>query len=279
MNKLILINKEMDMTSHDLVNIARKSLRTKKIGHTGTLDPNATGLMVLAVNNATKLVNYLQNDDKEYIFQMEFGYTTDTLDQWGEKVQEQAVKEFSKAEFEEVLKSFLGDITQTPPIYSAIKVNGKKLYEYARANEPVEIPSRQVHISEIELLDFEDSYKVRVACSSGTYIRTLIADIAVKLGNLGVMTSLVRTRVGQMYLEDAISIDQLKNNELKFVDPEIVLEAYKKVEYPDQADIFNGRRIELDVAEDLVLITINNKSMAFYEREDNKTFKCKRGLW
>ncbi|NLY62880.1 MAG: tRNA pseudouridine(55) synthase TruB [Erysipelothrix sp.] len=279
MNKLILINKEMDMTSHDLVNIARRSLRTKKIGHTGTLDPNATGLMVLAVNNATKLVNYLQNDDKEYIFQMEFGYTTDTLDQWGEKVQEQAVKEFSKAEFEEVLKSFLGDITQTPPIYSAIKVNGKKLYEYARANEPVEIPSRQVHISEIELLDFEDSYKVRVACSSGTYIRTLIADIAVKLGNLGVMTSLVRTRVGQMYLEDAISIDQLKNNELKFVDPEIVLEAYKKVEYPDQADIFNGRRIELDVAEDLVLITINNKSMAFYEREDNKTFKCKRGLW
>lgn len=279
MNKLILINKEMDMTSHDLVNIARRSLRTKKIGHTGTLDPNATGLMVLAVNNATKLVNYLQNDDKEYIFQMEFGYTTDTLDQWGEKVQEQAVKEFSKAEFEEVLESFLGDITQTPPIYSAIKVNGKKLYEYARANEPVEIPSRQVHISEIELLDFEDSYKVRVACSSGTYIRTLIADIAVKLGNLGVMTSLVRTRVGQMYLEDAISIDQLKNNELKFVDPEIVLEAYKKVEYPDQADIFNGRRIELDVAEDLVLITINNKSMAFYEREDNKTFKCKRGLW
>lgn len=279
MNKLILINKEMDMTSHDLVNIARKNLRTKKIGHTGTLDPNATGLMVLAVNNATKLVNYLQNDDKEYIFQMEFGYTTDTLDQWGEKVQEQAVKEFSKAEFEEVLKSFLGDITQTPPIYSAIKVNGKKLYEYARANEPVEIPSRQVHISEIELLDFEDSYKVRVACSSGTYIRTLIADIAVKLGNLGVMTSLVRTRVGQMYLEDAISIDQLKNNELKFVDPEIVLEAYKKVEYPDQADIFNGRRIELDVAEDLVLITINNKSMAFYEREDNNTFKCKRGLW
>lgn len=279
MNKLILINKEMDMTSHDLVNIARRSLRTKKIGHTGTLDPNATGLMVLAVNNATKLVNYLQNDDKEYIFQMEFGYTTDTLDQWGEKVQEQAVKEFSKAEFEEVLKSFLGDITQTPPIYSAIKVNGKKLYEYARANEPVEIPSRQVHISEIELLDFEDSYKVRVACSSGTYIRTLIADIAVKLGNLGVMTSLVRTRVGQMYLEDAISIDQLKNNELKFVDPEIVLEAYKKVEYPDQADIFNGRRIELDVAEDLVLITINNKSMAFYEREDNNTFKCKRGLW
>ena len=93
------------------------------------------------------------------------------------------------------------------------------------------------------------------------------------------MTSLVRTRVGQMYLEDAISIDQLKNNELKFVDPEIVLEAYKKVEYPDQADIFNGRRIELDVAEDLVLITINNKSMAFYEREDNNTFKCKRGLW
>lgn len=279
MNNLILINKEKDMTSHDLVNIARRSLRTRRVGHTGTLDPNATGLMVLAVNKATKLVNYLQNDDKEYIFQMEFGYITDTLDIWGEKVDEKPIVEFSRTEFEEVLQSFVGIITQTPPIYSAIKVNGKKLYEYARNNEQVEIPERQVEIKEIELLDYEDSYKVRVVCSSGTYIRTLISDIALKLDNYGVMNSLIRTRVGSFSLEDAISVDQLKNNELKFIDPEIALSSYNKLEYNDKTDIFNGKRINLDTEHDLVLITINNKSVAFYEREEGSTFKCKRGLW
>lgn len=279
MNNLILINKEKDMTSHDLVNIARRSLRTRRVGHTGTLDPNATGLMVLAVNKATKLVNYLQNDDKEYIFQMEFGYITDTLDIWGEKVNEKPIVEFSRIEFEEVLQSFVGVITQTPPIYSAIKVNGKKLYEYARNNEQVEIPERQVEIKEIELLDFEDSYKVRVVCSSGTYIRTLISDIALKLDNFGVMNSLIRTRVGSFSLEDAISVDQLKNNELKFIDPEVALSSYNKLEYNDKIDIFNGKRINLETEHDLVLITINNKSVAFYEREKGSTFKCKRGLW
>lgn len=279
MNNLILINKEKDMTSHDLVNIARRSLRTRRVGHTGTLDPNATGLMVLAVNKATKLVNYLQNDDKEYIFQMEFGYITDTLDIWGEKVNEKPIVEFSRIEFEEVLQSFVGVITQTPPIYSAIKVNGKKLYEYARNNEQVEIPERQVEIKEIELLDYEDSYKVRVVCSSGTYIRTLISDIALKLDNFGVMNSLIRTRVGSFSLEDAISVDQLKNNELKFIDPEVALSSYNKLEYNDKTDIFNGKRINLETEHDLVLITINNKSVAFYEREKGNTFKCKRGLW
>lgn len=279
MNNLILINKEKDMTSHDLVNIARRSLRTRRVGHTGTLDPNATGLMVLAVNKATKLVNYLQNDDKEYIFQMEFGYITDTLDIWGEKVNEKPIVEFSRIEFEEVLQSFVGVITQTPPIYSAIKVNGKKLYEYARNNEQVEIPERQVEIKEIELLDYEDSYKVRVVCSSGTYIRTLISDIALKLDNFGVMNSLIRTRVGSFSLEDAISVDQLKNNELKFIDPEVALSSYNKLEYNDKIDIFNGKRINLETEHDLVLITINNKSVAFYEREEGSTFKCKRGLW
>lgn len=279
MNNLILINKDKDMTSHDLVNIARRSLRTRRIGHTGTLDPNATGLMVLAVNKATKLVNYLQNDDKEYIFQMEFGYITDTLDIWGKRVDEKPIKSFTKNEFEAVLQSFIGVITQTPPIYSAIKVNGKKLYEYARNNEEVEIPEREVEIKEIELLDYEDSYKVRVVCSSGTYIRTLISDIALKLDNYGVMNSLIRTRVGAFSLEDAITVDQLRNNELKFIDPEVALSGYNKLEYTDKTDIFNGKRIQLETEHDLVLITINNKSVAFYEREEGSTFKCKRGLW
>lgn len=279
MNKLILIYKEENMTSHDVVNMARRSLKTKRIGHTGTLDPNATGLMVLAINKATKLVNYLQYDDKEYIVQMAFGQMSDTQDQWGTIVKEQDVMPFSKEELERVLQSFVGDVIQTPPIYSAIKVKGKKLYEYARNNEPVDIPSRTIMIKEIELLDFDDEYKFRVVCSAGTYIRTLVSDIAEKLNNIGFMTSLVRTRVGSMHLEDANSIEQLKVGDVQFIDFEEVLSEYPKIEYHTAADIFNGRRIELESKDDLVIITIDKVSVAFYEREHNQTFKCKRGLW
>ncbi len=278
MDKLILINKEMDMTSHDLVNIVRRTTRMKRVGHTGTLDPNATGLMIVAMNKATKLVNYLQNDDKEYILEMKFGLLTDTLDIWGKtlKTEEEIVP--TKDELEQVLNSFLGKSKQIPPMYSAIKVDGKKLYELAREDIEIEREAREIEITEIELLDMSP-IKIRVVCSSGTYVRSLVSDIAERLGTIGVMTSLVRTRIGQFNLKDANSVDDIKNNEITYTDPEEALSGYYKIEYPETSDIYNGRRIELDTTEDLVLITINNKSMAFYEREEKNTFKCKRGLW
>ncbi len=279
MDKLLLINKEMDMTSHDLVNIVRRSTRMKRVGHTGTLDPNATGLMLVAINKATKLVNYLQYDDKEYIFEMKLGLMSDTLDIWGEITEEVEPIKVSEQEVIEVLNSFLGKSMQTPPMYSALKVNGKKLYELARENITIEREEREIEISEIELLDIGETIKVRVSCSAGTYVRSLIVDIAEKLNTIGIMTSLVRTRIGEFHLEDASSVDDIKNLKFNFIDPEEALNHYFKLEYPDKADIFNGRRIELDTEEDLVLITINNKSTAFYEREENNTFKCKRGLW
>lgn len=279
MDKLLLINKEMDMTSHDLVNIVRRSTRMKRVGHTGTLDPNATGLMLVAINKATKLVNYLQYDDKEYIFEMKLGLMSDTLDIWGEITEEVEPIKVSEQEVIEVLNSFLGKSMQTPPMYSALKVNGKKLYELARENITIEREEREIEISEIELLDIGETIKVRVSCSAGTYVRSLIVDIAEKLNTIGIMTSLVRTRIGEFHLEDASSVDDIKNLKFNFIDPEEALNHYFKLEYPDKADIFNGRRIELDTEEDLVLITINNKSTAFYEREENDTFKCKRGLW
>lgn len=279
MDKLLLINKEMDMTSHDLVNIVRRSTRMKRVGHTGTLDPNATGLMLVAINKATKLVNYLQYDDKEYIFEMKLGLMSDTLDIWGTITEEVEAITVNRQELVEVLNSFLGKSMQTPPMYSALKVDGKKLYELARENITIDREEREINISEIELLDLNDTIKVRVSCSAGTYVRSLIVDIAAKLNTIGIMTSLVRTRIGEFYLEDASSVEDIKNLKFNFIDPEDALNHYFKLEYPDKADIFNGRRIELDTKEDLVLITINNKSTAFYEREDNNTFKCKRGLW
>lgn len=279
MDKLIIVNKEMDMTSHDLVNIVRRSTRMKRIGHTGTLDPNATGVMVIAMNKATKLVTYLQNDDKEYVLEMKLGIMTDTLDIWGKVLEEQEVPEVLENQLIEVLNSFLGKSKQIPPMYSAIKVDGKKLYELARADIEIEREARDIEIFEIELLEYNETIKIRVVCSSGTYVRSLVSDIAEKLGTIGVMTSLVRTRVGAFKLEDANSVDDIREGNITFIDPEQSLDKYPKIEYENTSDIYNGRRIELDTEEDLVLITINKKSTAFYERETGSTFKCKRGLW
>lgn len=279
MDKLIIVNKEMDMTSHDLVNIVRRSTRMKRIGHTGTLDPNATGVMVIAMNKATKLVTYLQNDDKEYVLEMKLGIMTDTLDIWGKVLEEQEVPEVLENQLIEVLNSFLGKSKQIPPMYSAIKVDGKKLYELARADIEIEREARDIEIFEIELLEFNETIKIRVVCSSGTYVRSLVSDIAEKLGTIGVMTSLVRTRVGAFKLEDANSVDDIREGNITFIDPEQSLDKYPKIEYENTSDIYNGRRIELDTEENLVLITINRKSTAFYERETGSTFKCKRGLW
>lgn len=279
MDKLIIVNKEMDMTSHDLVNIVRRSTRMKRIGHTGTLDPNATGVMVIAMNKATKLVTYLQNDDKEYVLEMKLGIMTDTLDIWGKVLEEQEVPEVLENQLIEVLNSFLGKSKQIPPMYSAIKVDGKKLYELARADIEIEREARDIEIFEIELLEFNETIKIRVVCSSGTYVRSLVSDIAEKLGTIGVMTSLVRTRVGAFKLEDANSVDNIREGNITFIDPEQSLDKYPKIEYENTSDIYNGRRIELDTEEDLVLITINKKSTAFYKRETGSTFKCKRGLW
>lgn len=279
MDKLIVINKEMDMTSHDLVNIVRRSTRMKRVGHTGTLDPNATGVMVIAMNKATKLVTYLQNDDKEYVLEMKLGLLTDTLDIWGKTLEEVDVNPPTKEELQLVLKTFIGKSEQIPPMYSAIKVDGKKLYELAREDIVIERESRPIEIYDIELLEYNEMIKIRVVCSSGTYVRSLVSDIAEKLGTIGVMTSLIRTRVGQFTLEDANSVDDIREGNITFVDPEQSLDRYHKIEYEEPSDIYNGRRIILDTEEDLVLITINNKSTAFYEREYENTFKCKRGLW
>ncbi|MBR6302137.1 tRNA pseudouridine(55) synthase TruB [bacterium] len=208
------INKPKGMTSHDVVGKLRKILGLKQIGHTGTLDPFATGVLPICIGKATKLIEYLP-DDKEYIATVQFGKSTDTYDLDGE-----TVKVFEKnVKSDEIicsLKNFEGDISQLPPIYSAIKKNGKKLYEYARAGETVEIEPRQVKISQINLLDFDEATqiaKIKVACSAGTYIRSIANDLGNMMECGGYLIALERTKAGKFTIEDSHDLSEVSDKD------------------------------------------------------------------
>lgn len=212
MDGIILVNKEKGFTSHDVVSIVKK-ITESKVGHTGTLDPNATGVLPLLIGNATKISKYLINHDKEYEAVIQLGKKTTTADIEGEVIEEKEVPEKIYIECENILKSFIGKQKQTPPAYSAIKVNGKKLYSYAREGKKIEIKPRNIEIYNIELMNInkeEKQISFRVSCSKGTYIRSLCEDIADKLGTVGYMKDLKRTKVGDFEIKEAITIDELK---------------------------------------------------------------------
>lgn len=194
MNGILLIHKPSGMTSHDVVNRIRRILHTKKVGHCGTLDPDATGVLVLCIGKATKALQFLMSEEKEYITTLSLGTATDTYDASGTVIES---REYDGVEnVVEVLQSFVGNQKQIPPIYSAIKVKGKKLYEYARNHEEVKIEPRDIIIHEIELLQQdENEITLRVRCSKGTYIRSLCVDIAKKLGYPGHMSKLIRSQL------------------------------------------------------------------------------------
>ena len=227
MDGIILINKEKKYTSHDVVAKVKKILKVK-VGHTGILDPNATGILLLLLGNATKISKYLINHNKEYIAELKLGVKTDTADGEGKVIAEKQVNleeifENINESIQQILNSFVGKTLQKPPMYSAIKVNGKKLYEYARKNEKVEVKSRQIEIYKMELIKLdlkENIIKFKVRCSKGTYIRTLCEDIAEKLNTYGYMKELQRTEVGDFKIENAITIGELEElvNENKLKD-------------------------------------------------------------
>lgn len=217
MNGIIIINKPKNYTSHDVVAKVKKILNVKKVGHTGTLDPNATGVLPLLINDGTKLSKYLIEHDKEYEVVLKLGIKTDTADIEGNIVEtkEDNLNKLEEEEIKKRLKIFEGQQEQIPPIYSAIKIKGKKLYEYARNGEKVEIPSRKIEIFNIELIEINKEEKeiiFKVHCSKGTYIRTLCEDIANKLETVGYMKELNRTKVGKFKISNAITIDQLEEN-------------------------------------------------------------------
>lgn len=196
MDGIIVINKPSGYTSHDIVSKIRKKLNIKKVGHTGTLDPLATGVLPILLGNGTKLSKYLINHDKEYIATIKLGVKTDTADIEGTVIEEQEVPLLTEEQIMNSLESLKGKQKQIPPMYSAIKVNGKKLYEYARSGESIMVEPRDIEIYNIELIQYkEHEIKFKVACSKGTYIRSLCEDIAQKLNTIGTMSALERTKV------------------------------------------------------------------------------------
>lgn len=214
MDGIIIINKEKNYTSNDVVNIVKKITKSK-VGHTGTLDPNATGVLPLLIGNATKVSKYLINHDKEYEVVLQLGIRTETADVEGKVIEQKEVtaEMLNRDNIEEKLQQFIGKQEQIPPIYSAIKVNGKKLYEYARKGQEVELKPRQIKIYSIQLVGINEKEKqisFKVKCSKGTYIRSLCEDISKKLGTVGYMKELNRLQVGEFYIKDAVTISEMK---------------------------------------------------------------------
>ena len=213
---IIIIDKDAGMTSHDVVARCRRILGTKKVGHTGTLDPFATGVMVILVGKATRIAQFLDKDVKEYEAVIRFGHFTDTGDLTGEKIGDEMNTDFSDEEFEAAIKSFIGESSQIPPMYSAKKVDGKKLYELAREGKEIEREAVMVTIPSISRIESSDRKQnevaIRVACSAGTYIRVLAEDIAKKLGTAAHLVALRRIKAGKFDIEDAITLEQLKES-------------------------------------------------------------------
>ena len=278
MNGIVVINKDLGYTSRDVVNIVSKTLGTKKVGHTGTLDPGATGVLVVCVGKALKVCELLTNHDKEYIAGITLGIETDTLDMDGNIIKDIAVDIDDKMIIETV-NSFVGKYNQEVPKYSAVKVNGKKLYEYARKNIPVKLPSKEVEIKKIEIIDdivHKDGkvfFKIKCTVSKGTYIRSLVRDIGNKLGVPSVMNSLVRTRHGNFTIDNSYSIDDIKNNNYQLID---IVDAFPNIPLVKVNDdiafkIKNGVVLDKFFGSEMAFIVDNNDNLlALYKLDDNK---------
>ena len=283
MDGIILVNKEKGMTSRDVVNLVSRVCHTKKVGHTGTLDPMATGLLVICVGRATKLVEVLTSHQKEYIASMMFGMKTDTKDITG-TVLEQRISHITTEQIEIVLHDMTTTYQQEVPIYSAVKIHGKKLYEYARNGEQIELPKREVTIEQLKIIDWQDQKQeltFLTQVSKGTYIRSLVEDIATHLDTIGTMTALTRTKVGNFSLEQANTIAEIKNNQFKvYTIYEVLKSMYETRQIAGELEkkVLNGAKI--DNPEDLdIVFFINEKKepLALYRREGN-LLKCYKML-
>lgn len=274
MDKLLVVNKEKNLTSRDVVNNLTKIFNTKKIGHTGTLDPIATGVLVCLFGKYTKLVDLLTSLDKEYIAEIKLGIKTDTGDITGSIIENKSFN-ITKDNIIKVFEKFPQKYEQTVPKYSAVKINGKKLYEYARNNIEIELPKREVSIFSLELIDYEkDIIKFKTHVSKGTYIRSLIEDICEKLGTIGTMNNLIRTKQGGFDIEDSFILDDIKNGNFKFQNIHEFLK-YPSIEINDELIkiIKNGGKIKnIYNVQDKVIFTYQGEDIAIYET-NNETLK------
>lgn len=283
MNGILLVNKKENWTSRDVVNRVGKILGTKKVGHTGTLDPLATGVLVLCIGSATKLNEILTSTYKEYEAEITLGLLTDTLDITGNELKEEKVK-VNKEQILEALNKMTGKYVQEVPIYSAVKVNGRKLYEYARAGESVELPKREVDIKELELIgnikytDNKTIFNIRCLVSKGTYIRALVNDIANSLNTIGVMSKLTRTKQGKFKLENCYEIEDIESGNYKLISIAEALNNFPKVVVDGYLEnlIKNGAVINDEWKQEHILfIDKNNCLLALYKSYDKDKTKLK----
>lgn len=281
-NGILIVNKPSGITSRDVVNIVGKTLNTKKVGHTGTLDPMATGVLVLCLGNALKVCELITANDKEYIAKVILGIETETLDTTSPIINTKKTN-ITKEEIEKVLNSFKGSYLQEVPKYSAVKINGKKLYEYAREGKEIELPKKMVTIYDIQLISdityYNDttSFYIKTTVSKGTYIRSLIRDIGYKLNTYGCMDSLERTRQGIFNIDNSYTLEEIKNNNYKLLSIEESLPNIPLVEVDNKTlfKIRNGVKLKKFFAGDMAIIKDKNKVVAIYKNDlnESKLFK------
>lgn len=273
MNGVVVVNKPKGITSRDVVNKLVKVFGTKSIGHIGTLDPMATGVLVCLIGKYTKLGSIMVNHDKEYIATFKLNVLSDTLDSEG-KVLDTDDKKISLEDMQGAIEHFNGlTYMQEVPIYSAVKVNGKKLYDYARNNEDIILPKKEVTIYKLELVSFEDEVKIKCKVSKGTYIRALIRDICAYLGTYGVMTDLVRTKLGDYDIGDAYSLDEISDGKYKLYRLEDMFNLdVRYINDDNHKQIYNGNIVK-DKNSNYILYKEGDKAVAFYTRINEEELK------
>lgn len=293
MDGIIVVNKEKGMTSHDVVNRIRKIFKTKRVGHLGTLDPLATGVLVICLNDATKLVQFLQDHNKTYIAKVCLGKATDTYDLEGKVTEKVKIDNIDEKLLDEVINNFLNETTQLPPLYSSIKVNGKKLYEYAREGKYVAIAPREIKIHEIKRLsklEYSDGlcyFDLFAKVSKGTYIRSLCYDLGQKMLIPSLMADLKRINSDIFNIDNAFTLDQIENGEYKIYSMLEALESFPKI---DDDYIYtkanSGMKISLnDIKKCLnsnpqqIVIAKEDKLVAIYEISDDKNYYKAARVW
>lgn len=270
------VYKPKGKTSHDVVAILRRIIKIRQIGHTGTLDPFAEGVLPICIGKATRLIEYL-SDDKEYIGTIQLGSSTTTYDIEGE-ITKTSKKKANLDEIKTKLLNFMGEIQQLPPIYSAVKVNGKKLYEYARKGEKIEIKPRNVIIEKLEILNFDEkkqTLELKIKCSKGTYIRSIANDLGETLGTYGHLIKLIRIKAGDFNITNAVSLEELNSGVEKYL-----ISPLEKLNYPTyelnaeaKEKVSHGMSLNTDLGDGIVILTSQNQIAAIAESK-NKRLKC-----
>ena len=278
MDAILLLNKPTGITSFDAVSRCRRIFHERKIGHSGTLDPNASGLLILLLGRYTKFLPYCIHDHKHYHATFVFGQKTDSGDIWGNVIAEKRPQPHTLESLQAAAYTFLGDGEQIPPMVSAIKQDGKKLYELARKGIEVERKPRPVHISRMEIRLVEDVWHLDAIVSGGTYIRTLITDLGETVGEYAAMSSLCRTGIESITLEQACTLEALETAPA-FVPPKLILDpSFPLVEASDPDAIWHGRSVRLDHPSNTVIFEKDNEILAAYQKQEDGRYHCQRGL-